>query len=102
MEIHGGGGHQSLANLVAKGGRGSGNQNNARGGRGGGGRGGFSCGGKVVAVAAVHKEEASRLASSTSCAERRGTPSSSASKGLTPPFQGLRRSQLHQQLPLMG
>jgi hypothetical protein len=25
MEIHGGGGHQSLANLVAKGGRGSGN-----------------------------------------------------------------------------
>lgn len=45
MEIHGGGGHQSLANLVAKGDSGGGSSNNTRGGCRSG-HGGFGRGSK--------------------------------------------------------
>jgi hypothetical protein len=83
IEIRGGGANQSSANLAVKGGRGNGNSSNR-----GGGHGGFGCGrkGMAVDVAPSNKEF------SASCARRKGTPSSGASRGLIPPFQDHRKS----------
>jgi hypothetical protein len=88
-----GGGHQSSANIAAKGGR---NTNNSphSGGHSGGGRGGFGRGSRAAVVVRVHKGT-SRLASSANYVERRAKPSSVASNSLMRPSLALRRSLHH-------